>query len=481
MKLLRVQTLKNSMAALFFVAVLAGLQTSCARQPGSDGPGWDSLPALLKKIVPPTFPSRSFSVMDEGARADGSTDCLPAITKAIAACHDAGGGTVIIPAGHYFVKGPIHLKSGVNLHFEKGAFLKFSTDPDDYLPVVFTRFEGMELMNYSPLIYAYGQKNIAVTGPGVLDGQADNAHWWNWTGSRRFGWKPGMGAQHAPENEPALIKMAASGVPVRQRIFGKGHYLRPSFLEFYHCENILIQGITIRNTPFWILHPTLSRNITVDSVTTLSYGPNTDGCDPESCTDVLIKNCVFNDGDDCIAIKSGRNEDGRRINVPSKNIIIEDCEMHDGHGGVVIGSETSGGVENVYARNCKMSSPHLNRAIRIKSNACRGGVMKNFYFRNISVGQVSEAVIRITMFYGNENSADCHFLPTLDGVHIDHVTSGKSEYAISIQGRKDKPVKNITIRDCSFSHVEKENVIKNATGVTIAHTTINGKNISLSE
>jgi polygalacturonase len=461
---------------LFFMTALLGLQTASAQH--TEATGWDAVPVLLKKIVPPTFPARRFSIMDQGAVADGRTDCLPAIKKAISACHQAGGGMVIVPGGNYFVKGPIHLLSGVNLHFEKGAVLKFSTDADDYLPLVLTRFEGMELMNYSPLIYAYGQKNIAVTGPGILDGQADNEHWWNWTGSKRFGWKPGMGAQHAPQNEPALAKMAATGVTARQRIFGKGHYMRPSFLEFYHCSNILIQGVTIKNTPFWILHPTLSKNITVDSVTTLSFGPNTDGCDPESCTDVLIKNCVFNDGDDCIAIKSGRNEDGRRIGVPSQNIIIEDCVMHDGHGGVVIGSETSGGVENVYARNCIMNSPHLNRAIRIKSNACRGGVLKNFYFSHIQVGQVSEAVIRVTMFYGNENSADCHFPPTLDGVHIDHITSKKSKYAINIQGRKDKPVRNITISDCSFNGVQEENIIQDATGVTVLGTTINGKTVT---
>ncbi|HEX5554957.1 MAG TPA: glycoside hydrolase family 28 protein [Chitinophagaceae bacterium] len=441
--------------------------------------GWDRVPALLKKIVPPRFARRDFSILNYGAKPDSTMDCLPAIKRAIAACHMAGGGRVLIPAGTHFVKGPIHLKSNVNLHLARGAVLQFSTDADDYLPVVLTRFEGMELMNYSPLIYAYGQHNIAVTGQGILDGQADNAHWWNWTGSKRFGWKQGMGAQHDPENEPALTKMAARGVPVEKRIFGKGHYMRPTFLEFYHCKNILIRGITIKNTPFWVLHPTLSQSITIDSVTTISYGPNNDGCDPESCQDVLIKNCFFSNGDDCIAIKSGRNEDGRRINVPSKNIIIENCKMKDGHGGVVIGSETSGGVENIYARDCQMNSPHLDRAIRIKSNACRGGVLKNFYFRNIEVGQVHEAVFKINMFYGSEADADCHYPPTLDSVFIDHVVSRKSEYAIYIKGRKDKPVSNITITRCSFGGVEKENIIQDAQHVKVTNTTINGKPINI--
>ena len=441
--------------------------------------GWDNLSAIIKKIVPPTFANHDYSIVSYGAKADGTTDCLPAIKKAIAECNKAGGGRVLIPAGTWFAKGPVHLLSNVNLHLEANAVVKFSTNADDYLPAVLTRFEGVELMNYSPLIYAYNQKNIAVTGKGTFDGQADNDHWWNWTGSKRFGWKEGMPSQHDKENEPALMTMAAKGIAVKDRLFGKGHYMRPTFVEFYSCKNILIQGVTIINAPFWLLHPTLSENITVDDVTTNSLGPNNDGCDPESCDGVLIKNCSFTDGDDCIAIKSGRDADGRRINVPSKNIIVQDCEMKDGHGGVVIGSETSGGVENVYAQNDVMNSPHLERAIRIKSNACRGGVLKNFYFRNIKVGQVHEAVVKINMHYANEKGPDCNYPPTLSGVYVSNVKSEKSEYAIYIEGLDDKPVTDIHIDDCSFGNVEKENFVKDAKDLHVKNTTVNGKKVDL--
>ena len=461
---------------LSLLGALSGPGTATAQQASS---GWNALPGILQKIVPPQFPDRDFSILDYGAKADGRSDCLGAVKKAIAACHTAGGGHVVIPAGTYFVKGPIHLLSNVNLVVEKGALLNFSTDPDDYLPVVLTRFEGMELMNYSPLIYAYEQQNVAVTGAGVLDGQASNSNWWNWTGSSRFGWKEGMGRQHDPANEPALVTMAANGVPVSQRIFGKGHYMRPSFLECYRCKNVLVQGITIRNTPFWILHPTLSSNVTIDGVTTTSLGPNNDGCDPESCDGVLIRNCSFRNGDDCIAIKSGRNEDGRRVNIPSRNIIVENCKMEDGHGGVVIGSETSGGIENVFVQDCRMDSKNLDRAIRIKSNGCRGGVLQHFYFRRIQVGRVREAVIRINMFYGGSKDGDCGFPPTLNGVYIDHVESQSSRYAIYIEGRSDKPVSNIHISDCTFRQVQQENIIKDATDLHIAHTAINGKKMTL--
>ncbi len=440
--------------------------------------GWDKVPAILEKINPPTFPDKDFSILDYGAKSDSTTDCLPAIKEAIAACNKAGGGRVVIPEGTYLVNGPIHLKNNVNLHLEKGAVVKFSTDPEDYLPVVLTRYEGLELMNYSPLIYAYGKENIAVTGEGVFDGQASKKHWWWWSGSKDDGWKEGMPSQGDANSRPLLTKMAVEGVPVEKRIFGEGHYLRPTFLEFYKCKNILIKDITIKNTPFWILHPTLSQNITIDGVSTISYGPNNDGCDPESCTNIQIKNCFFSNGDDCIAIKSGRDEDGRRIDVPTKNIVIENCVMKDGHGGVVVGSETSGGVENLFVRNCEMSSPNLDRAIRIKSNACRGGVSKNFYFKDIKVGQVHEAVIKVNMFYGDDKTEGCNYPPTLDSVFIKNVTSQKSEYAIYIKGRKDKPVSNIFISDCDFNNVEKENIIQQAENVKLNNITVNGELIS---
>ena len=438
--------------------------------------GWDKLESIKKRIVAPTFADKDFSIMDYGATSDSTADALPAIKKAIdAASENSGGGRVVVPAGVYLVNGPIHLKSHVELHLEKGSRIKFSTNAADYLPVVRTRYEGMDLMNYSPLVYAYEQEDIAITGEGVLDGQAGNGKWWDWSGAPRFGWKEGMPSQRDANTGPRLAQMNTDRVPVEQRVFGEGHYFRPSFVEFFSCKNILIQGVTIVNAPFWILHPTLSQNITIDGVSTLSYGPNNDGCDPESCTDVWIKNCHFSNGDDCIAIKSGRNEDGRAVNIPSKNIIIEDSYMEDGHGGVVIGSEGSGGVEDIYAQNLKMNSPSLDRAIRIKSSSLRGGEMRRFYFRNIEVGQVHEAVVKINMFYGGEKEANRGFPPTLDSVFIDHVNSHNSEFAVNMQGLDDKHVTNIFIDSCSFENVKKPSVIKNVDNIQITNSTTNGE------
>ena len=194
-------------------------------------------------------------------------------------------------------------------------------------------------MNYSPLIYAFEQQNIAVTGKGTLDGGASDDNWWKW--ARRG---PGGAGSPARPDAQRLREMGNTGVPVRERIFGQGHFLRPPFIQPYRSRNILIEGVTIINSPFWEMHPVLSQNVTVRGLNIKTHGPNNDGCDPESSKDVLIEDCIFDTGDDCIAIKSGRDDDGRRVGVASENIIIRNCIMKDGHGGVVIGSEISGGV-----------------------------------------------------------------------------------------------------------------------------------------
>lgn len=444
-----------------------------AEKPAADP--WKKLPQILKNIKPPKFPSRQMSINDFGAKTDGTTDSRPAINSAIEKCSASGGGTVVVPAGTYFVKGPIVFKNNVNLHLEENAVIKFSTDPDDYLPVILTRWEGIECYNYQPLLYAEGQKNIALTGRGTLDGQGSNDNWWAWNGKKEFGWKPGMPSQKDSLNRPFLVKMNNDKIPVEKRIFGKGHYLRPNFLQFIKCSNILIEGVTFLNSPMWFLHPVLSNNITVLNVKTVGLGPNNDGCDPESCRDVLIKNTYFKNGDDCIAIKSGRNNDGRRINVPSENIIIQDCKMLDGHGGVTIGSEISGNCRNVYAENCEMDSPNLDRAIRIKSNTFRGGLLENVYVRNIKVGEVGEAVVRFEMNYEPAEGKNGPWLPVLRNVQITDVTSKKSNRAFFMEGLENSKIYNITVKNCRFDGVKENSVVEYVENFVTENVYINGE------
>ena len=452
--------------------VAPSLLASCAARlsPAAERTGWDLVPDILRRIVPPVFPSRDFPITQYGAVAGGAADSTAAIAAAIRECTRAGGGRVVIPAGRYLT-GPIHLRSNVNLHVSDGATLLFTTDPAKYLPNVLTRFEGVEVMNYSPLIYALDCENVAVTGTGTLDGQADNAHWWSWKGNTAYGWKTGMPRQN--EARQKLFTMAEEGVAPAARIFGEGGYLRPSFIQPYRSRNVLIENVKVVNSPMWEIHPVLSNNVTVRGVRIDTHGPNNDGCNPESCRDVLIERCFFDTGDDCIAIKSGRNADGRRLAVPSENIVIRECEMRDGHGGVTIGSEISGGVRNVFAERCRMDSPNLDRALRFKNNAARGGTLEHIYMRDVTVGQVADAVLQIDHLY--EEGANGAFAPVVRDVEMRNVTSRKSEYGLYLRDIERGTIADVRIIDCTFDNVAKPNVIEGVEGIVIRNTRINGQ------
>lgn len=451
-------------------AVGAGLAIAPRFSFGQGGGPWDVVyNEILSRIKPPVFPRADFPITKFGAKPGLKNDSTDAIARAVSACSNAGGGRVTVPAGE-FLTGAIHLRSNVNLYVAKDATLKFSTDTRKY-PIVFTRWEGMECMNFSPFIYAFGQTNIGVSGEGTLDGQANNEHWWPWNGRPQYGWKDGSPNQRAARAK--LYDMMEKGMPVRYRVFGAGSYLRPNFIQPYKCRNVLIEGVRIVNSPMWEIHPVLCENVTVRRVRISSHGPNNDGCDPESCNGVLIEDCYFDTGDDCIAIKSGRNEDGRRIGVATENVIIRECEMKDGHGGVTVGSEISGGVRNVFAENCRMDSPSLDHALRVKNNASRGGLLENFYFRNISVGQVAHAVITIDFNY--EEGSKGKFTPVMRNFSVDKLTSGKSKYGVDIQGLDGAPVYDLSITNSDFGNVADGNIVKNLKGLKLSNVRSNGK------
>jgi polygalacturonase len=448
----------------------AGVMEEVAPTRGAAASGWDLVPEILQRIRPPIFPSRDFDITAFGAVGDGAADCTDAFSRAIAACHAAGGGRVVVPPGRWLT-GAIHLRSRVNLHLMRDATIAFQRDASRYLPAVFTRWEGVELIGYSPLVYAFEQMDIALTGEGTLDGQADASHWWPWKGNAAFGWVNG-----APQQKPArdrLFHMAERGVPVADRVFGEGDYLRPQFIQPYRCRNVLIEGVTIRSSPMWEIHPVLCENVTIRGVTVVTHGPNNDGCNPESCRDVLIERCHFDTGDDCIAIKSGRNADGRRLATPSENIIVRDCRMKDGHGGVTIGSEISGGVRQVFAERCQMDSPNLERALRFKNNAARGGVIEHVYMRDVTVGEVSHAVLAIDFHY--EEGRNGAYTPVARDVEMRNVTSRKSEYALYLRGFEKAPIGDVRLIDCAFAGVEKENVVEHVRSLTLRGVTINGE------
>ena len=411
---------------------------------------------IEQSIKAPSFPQKDFLITKYGAKTTNTAaKNQKAINKAIAACSKKGGGRVIVPAGT-FLTGAITMLSHVNLVVEKDAVLKFAFEPDLY-PIVPTRWEGIDCHNLSPCIYAYKQTDIAVTGEGTIDGSGANDTWWPWNGHPRFGFKEGMISQRGG-SRARLLKYAEDGVPMDQRIFTKEDALRPQLINFYLCENILMENLTLLNSPFWVIHPLLSKNITVRGMKIINDGPNGDGCDPESCDGVLIENCYFNTGDDCIAIKSGRNNDGRLWDKPSENIIIRNCEMKNGHGGVVIGSEISGGCRNVYAENNVMDSPELERVVRIKTNTCRGGVIENINARNIKVGVCKESVLKINLDYEPKEVCCRGFVPTVRNVNIENITCEKSKYGVQIIALDSVcNVYDINVKNCHFNGVKDGN------------------------
>ena len=418
--------------------------------------------AILAAPTLPVIPKTTTPLTSFGAVGDGVTDCTGAFQKAIDACSLGGGGKVVVPKGVYLT-GAIHLKSNVNLYVAKGATIRFSTDPKSYLPVVFTRYEGIEAMNYSPFIYALGQENIAITGKGTIDGQASHSIWYSWK------------SKSNPDPEQ-LVEMGNQGVPVGQRFFGEGHHLRPNFIEPVRCKNVLIEGVHIIDSPMWVLHPLYCTNVTIADVTVDTQGPNTDGCDPDSCTDVLIKDCHFSDGDDCIAIKSGRDVDGRRVNIPSRNIVIQNCVFKDGHGGITVGSEASGGVENVFAGSCRFDSTNLDMAMRLKTGMTRGGFIRNINIHNCTV-KSARTGIHVTMKY--PGTLDGHAAPIIQDIDIRNCTFDRlSKQPIIIEGFSDLVrITDITIAHCTFQSVGAQSVITNASRIHLTANQGGGLNL----
>lgn len=440
----------------------------------SNGLSWDMAEEILTHISDPVFPAYTVNVLDYGAVPnDGKLDTA-AIQRAIDETSAHGGGTVVIPSGVYDV-GAITLKSNVNLHLEsKDTILRFTRDitPANY-PLVFAHYEGSKLYNWSPLIYAYQQENIALTGKGTLDGQADKNNWWNW--SRTV--NPDGTITKPGNNDVKLLrKMTGNGTPAEERIFGEGHYLRPNFYQPIECTNVLIEGVTIANSPMWELNPVLCTNFTARGVTIDTHGYNNDGCDPENCNYVLIENCFFNTGDDCIAVKAGRNRDGRELGEaghPTQNLIIRNNTFADGHGGIACGSEMSGGIKNLFADNNTFDSPTLNYALRFKTNAERGGAVENIYLRNSKVKSVGNAVVHATMLYDVGRDGD--YLPQFKNITIENLTSSGGEYGIFMEAFEEVPITGLVFRNVNISNVGTDIRALNWEDPVMENVTINGK------
>ncbi|KKO47219.1 glycoside hydrolase [Arsukibacterium ikkense] len=475
-KRLHLKTLGLAGAGLSLLSLpgCSGMALSAAEVASDDEKQWQQADMIIASIAPTQFPARDFLITHYGAKAASSFDNTSAIKAAIAACHAAGGGRVVVPLGR-FETGAIHLRSNVNLHLQQNAVLSFYTDANHYLPYVMTRWEGVELMGLSPLIYAFEQENIAVTGEGILEGNGSNSQWWPWKGNwERRSWDYDASVDQVLTRAP-LFEMAERGTPVSDRVFAQ-NFLRPPFIQPYGCKRVLIDGVTIRNSPFWLINPVLSEDVVVRNVNFISYGPNSDGCNPESCNRVLIENCLFDTGDDCIALKSGRNNDGRRLATPVQNVVIQDCVMRAGHGGVVLGSEISGGARNIFARRCRMSSPNLARGIRIKTNSVRGGLIENIYIRDIEIGEVRDAIV-INFFYEEGDAGQ--FMPQVKNLHISNLQVHKAQRAFVLRGFERAPINGVSLHNVHFKQTESLGILENVAQLDQLDLTLNGQELKL--
>lgn len=383
-------------------------------------------------VTEPQFPAAEFIAGNFGSAGDKLT-----IQRALDACNASGGGRVIVPSGVWQSRS-LRMYGNTELHFENGAVVEFSPDFTDYLPVVFTRWEGIECYNYSPLIYGSECENLAITGNGILKGNGQA--WWHW-----------KKLQHTAAKK--LYDAEADGIPVQARVFGtEKDALRPQFIQFVNCRNILISDIRIEDGPQWTIHPVYCENIIIRGITIDTDGPNTDGLNPDSCRNVLIENSDFATGDDCIAINSGMNEDGWRVNRPCENVLIRNCRMSRGHGGIVIGSGMSGGVRNILARNCDIQKTEMG--IRLKSMRGRGGVVENVEFRDIKVENIEGVAIQVNMFYGATTVDPTSNVPPLfRNIRIENV-SGSGITAVQLKGLPESHLCNIALRNINISASE---------------------------
>lgn len=321
------------------------------------------------------FPDQDFPITQYGAKKGSILFNTRAFAKAIEACHRAGGGRVIVPSGEWKT-GSIHLKSNVNLYLEEGAIIRFSDNPDDYLPAVMTSWEGLECYNYSPLIYAFECENIGISGKGILSPVMDTWRIW---------FKRPKAHLDALKQ---LYAMGSTGVHVEQRQMAKGeNNLRPHLIHFNRCRNILLEDFHIRQSPFWTIHLYMCNSGLVRRLDVQAHGHNNDGIDLEMSRNFLIENCRFDQGDDAVVIKAGRNQDAWRLHTPCENIVIRNCDILNGHTLLGIGSEISGGIRNIYMTDCN-APRKVHRLLFLKTNHRRGGFIENIYIENIEAGDM---------------------------------------------------------------------------------------------
>jgi polygalacturonase len=433
---------------------------------------WAQVPVILSRIQVPSFPDRTLVITDApyNALADATTDARSAIQNAIIDISRYGGGTVKVPAGKYFIDGPLNLENNVNFHLAEGAELLFSTNYDSYLPQVLTRYEGTDIYSFSPLIYVYQKKNVAITGKGTLNGQAENS-WSTWVqraADEDLSRIPGS-AKSAPEQ--ATRDMNNTNTPLFERRFDASHKIRTDFILFYDSENILLEGVNIVDSPFWVNHFYMSRNITVRNITRRSLNKNNDGIDIESSQDVYIHDVDFATGDDCISIKSSRDLEGLRKMIPSKNIVVQNVRFL-ADDAIALGSEASGGVRNVFVENSEGSD--LRKGFYFKANKNRGSQFEHIRIRNLTFGDLADVpenarklnMLDVTTNY-DSGGVKYNRNPTFKDIRLENIKAGTSIYPVKLEGTEASPLRDFVLDGVHLGAGEQPNVVTDIDDATV--------------
>ncbi|AUS77472.1 glycoside hydrolase [Actinoalloteichus sp. AHMU CJ021] len=443
---------------------------------GEDGPArplvaapvgpWGRADRLRDRVRPPRFPNRFLDVTEFGAVGDGERDCTAAIRAAIQLCAQAGGGHVVVPAGR-FLTGPVHLLSNVNLYVSDEATVAFSRDPAAYLPGVRGRWGGLDLVGPSPLVYAHRQRNVGVSGGGVLDGGADERHWWPWTGLPEHGWRQGDPSEAAARER--LRSLAERGVRVSERVFGARDALRPQFVQPYRCRNVVIDGVTVLNAPMAAVNPVSCENVLVQHVAVRATGPDGVGCAVESSRRVRVRGCDLDASERALAVLGGQGEDGRHPDVPSSEVLVEDCALRGAREAVVVGA----GAQQVFLSGLRVSGSRTDTALRVRGGSRAGRTVGEVHVRDVDVDTVDGAVVRIVADEGGAGWTR-GARPAVLGVGIHGLTVERAGRSLEIRGRSDAPVRGVALRDVDVRRVDEPALVEGVEGLRCEEVRENG-------
>lgn len=442
---------------ILFLVVAAFILNANSTVFAQSSDDWKRADEIVRNIRLPEIPKRDYKITDFGAKSGGVADARPAILAAIKKASAEGGGRVVIPAGKWLSKGPIQLASRIDLHLEEGATLLFSTAAKDYLPAVLTRWEGTEVYGYSPLIYAFEVKDVAITGKGMIDGNSE---------SEFLSW-----IKKAEPDFQRLRRMGADGVPVAKRVFGEGTYLRPSIIQFFRAERVLLEDYKVLNSPFWVNHLVYTENATVRGVRVDSHYANNDGIDVDSSRNVLIENCHFRTGDDSIVIKSGRDRDGREIAKPSENVVVRKNDL-GGEDGIALGSEMSGGIRHVYFTDNVLRKGIS--AIRFKANLDRGGTVEHIRVRNFTV-ESFENLFWFQLDYPGQLGGN--FPSTYRDIVFENFTVERAGTIFNGDAPAAAPLRDVILRNINIKQADKTFILKNVENLKLENVVIGGQQV----